>query len=221
MATAARSARATPLKHDSAMWWLFAPCSVSIWSVSPALPAKAWKNSRTSWVSKAPIFSVGNSALKTRNGRPGGVDGHPCERLVHRQQAVGVAREPSLVAKRLGQRLAKRDADVLDGVVIVDVAVAFRADADVDQGVARELVQHMVEEADARRNVGRARSVEIEADLDARLFRLACDDALAHGYIRHPCPLCPVDPARLIARPGPLGHQNSVWRVFPPLLYRK
>jgi hypothetical protein len=56
---------------------------------------------------------------------------------------------PALVAKRLGKRLAERDAGILDGVVVVDVEVALRADGQVDQAVAGELVQHVVEEADA------------------------------------------------------------------------
>ena len=47
--------------------------------------------------------------------------------LVHRQEAVGVAGQAALVAERLGKRLADGDADVLDRVVIVDVAVAFGA----------------------------------------------------------------------------------------------
>ena len=65
-----RSARATALKQLSAMWWLFAPESVSTCSVSPAFMANARKHSATSSVSKLPIFGVGNVVLNTRNGRP-------------------------------------------------------------------------------------------------------------------------------------------------------
>src|SRR5208283_2004686 len=83
--------------------------------------------------------------------------------------------------ERLGKRLADGDADVLDRVVIVDVAVACGANGEVDQGMTRELIEHMIEEADAGRDVGRARSVEVDADLDARLLGFAYDRALAHG----------------------------------------
>src|SRR5271157_2829358 len=104
----------------------------------------------------------------------------PGQSFVHWQQAVGVAAEAALVAERLGQRLAHRDADVLDRVVIVDVAVALGSDGEIDEGMTRQLIEHGVEEADAGRDVGNARSVEIEADLDGRLLGLAGDCALAH-----------------------------------------
>src|SRR5271166_4521263 len=109
------------------------------------------------------------------------VERDPRQRLVHRQQAVGVAGQASLVAERFGQRLAQGDADVLDRVMIVDVAVALGPNGDVDKRVTRELIEHVIEKADACRDVGDARPVEIEANLDARLLGLAGDGALAHG----------------------------------------
>ena len=112
---------------------------------------------------------------------PRHVDCDPGQRLVHRQKAVGVAGQAHLVAERLGERLPERDADVLDRVMVVDVSVAQGAHRNVDQRMARELVEHMVEESDPGRNVGNARAVEIEARLDARLLGLARDCALAHG----------------------------------------
>src|SRR5271157_5189973 len=101
--------------------------------------------------------------------------------LVHRQKAVGVAGQAAFVAERFGERLADGDADVLDGVVIVDVAVALGANGEVDEGMTRKLIEHVIEKADAGRDVGRARSVEVEADLHACLRGLAYDRALAHG----------------------------------------
>ena len=49
------------------------------------------------------------------------------ERLVHGQQERAVAADAALVAERLAQRLAEREADVLDRVVPVDVEVAAGA----------------------------------------------------------------------------------------------
>ena len=71
--------------------------------------------------------------------------------------------------------------DVLDRMMIVDVAVALGPNFDVDKGMTRQLIEHMIEKADAGRDIGKARSIEVEADLDARLLGLACDCALAHG----------------------------------------
>ena len=61
-------------------------------------------------------------------------------------------REPPdarLVAERLGERGADRDAAVLDGVVAVDLQVALARDVEVPPGVLAELLQHVVEERDA------------------------------------------------------------------------
>src|ERR1700733_12060029 len=101
--------------------------------------------------------------------------------LVHRQVAVRVAGQASLVAQRFRQRLPERDAHVLDRMMIVDVAVALGANGDVDKGMTRQLIEHMIEKADAGCNIGKARPIEVEADFDARLLGLACDCALAHG----------------------------------------
>src|SRR5271154_7639980 len=98
------------------------------------------------------------------------VERDPRQGFIHRQQAVGVTGQAALVAERFGQRLAQGDADVLDRVMVVDVAVALGPDGEVDEGMTRQLVEHMIEKADAGRDVGDARPIEIEADLDARLL---------------------------------------------------
>ena len=149
-----------------------APYSVSICNVTPAFIASAWKNSRTSSASKLPIFGVGIRPEHEERSA-GDVDRDAGQRLVHRQQAVGPAGDAALVAERLAQGLAERDADVLDGVVIVDVQVALGANVHVDQRMARQLIQHMVEETNAGREFRCARAVEVDFDLDRSLVGLA------------------------------------------------
>jgi hypothetical protein len=70
-------------------------------------------------------------------------------------------------------RLTERDASVLDGVVVVYVQVALGLDRHVDQRMARKLVQHMVEEADARRNIGFSRAVDLDRYGDIGFLGLA------------------------------------------------
>jgi hypothetical protein len=102
--------------------------------------------------------------------------------LVHRQVRAGVARDPLLVAERLHHRLAQHDAGVLGRVVEVDVQVALGLQRDIDQRVAGQLLQHVVEEADAGRNVVGARAVEVDAGLDLGLLGGAIDGGLPlHG----------------------------------------
>ena len=78
-------------------------------------------------------------------------------------------------------RLPERDADVLRRVMQVDVGVALGAHRQVDQRMARELLQHVVEEADACLHVIAAGPVEIDGDGDPRFGGLAGDFCLAHG----------------------------------------
>jgi len=58
-------------------------------------------------------------------------------------------------------RLAERDTDILGGVMVVDVKVAHRLYRHVDARMPGQQVEHMVEKADAGRNVGHARPVEV------------------------------------------------------------
>ena len=123
-------------------------------SVTPAFCANALKNSRNSSLSSSPTLFARERHLPDEVRPPGNVDRGARHRLVHRQMHVGVAGDALHVAERLLQRGAERDADVLDRVVLVDVEVALGLDGDVDQAVAGDLLQHVVEEADAGRESG-------------------------------------------------------------------
>ena len=100
-----------------------------------------------------PIIARDERHVELEAGPPGQVDDDPRQRLVERHVRVPVARQPLLVAERLGHRLPQRDADVLDRVVRVDVEVAVRAHDEVDHAVPRELVEHVIE----KRHAGRER----------------------------------------------------------------
>ena len=92
----------------------------------------------------------------------------------------GIAGDAGHGAERLLHRLAERDADILGGVVVVDMQVAHRLDRDVDARMPGQQIEHMVEEADAGRDVGHAGAVEVHGDLDVGLFGLALDGGRAH-----------------------------------------
>ena len=79
---------------------------------------------------------------------PAKIDGGDSERLVHRHHEVPGAIDAAAGAERLSDRLAERDPDVLDGVVLVHVEIAVRLQREIERAVARHQLQHVIEEAD-------------------------------------------------------------------------
>ena len=137
-------------------------------------------------MSNVPIFGEEKATFQTRNGRPETSTAASRQRLVHGKVDRGVAGDAAPLAERLGDRLAERDAGVLDGVVVVDVQVALGLDRHVDQRMARQLLQHMVEEADAGGDVEAAGAVDIDGDRDRGLLGLAADTLPSVGLVRTP-----------------------------------
>ena len=76
---------------------------------------------------------------------------------------MAVAANALLVAHRLRDRLAERDADVLDRVMRVDVQVALGLDVEIEHAVARDLVEHVIEKRHAGREPRAAAAVEVDA----------------------------------------------------------
>ena len=70
---------------------------------------------------------------------------------------------------------------VFHRVMGVDVQVALGLDIQIDQAVARDLVEHVIEKRHAGRELGYARAVEIETDRDPGFEGIASDLCGAHG----------------------------------------
>src|ERR1700722_10073175 len=94
---------------------------------------------------------------------------------------VGIAGDPLHVAERLLHRLAERDTDVFGSVVLVDMQIALGLDGQVDPGMPRQKIEHMVEKAYPSRDRRRAGAVEIDRDLDIGLFGGPLYGCLTHG----------------------------------------
>jgi len=135
-------------------------------------------------VSNAPTLSRPNLALNTRNGRPDTVDGDTRQGLIHRHVHARIAGDTLHVAERLLDRLTERDAHILGGVVVVDVQIALGLDRNVDARVARQEVEHVVEEADTGRDVRDTFAIEIDRDLDVGLLGGALDRTFAAAFAR-------------------------------------
>src|ERR1019366_9847954 len=123
-------------------------------------------------------FSLREFCPENQKRPAGNIKCNRRKRLVHRQEHV---REPGYAghaAQGLADRLTQSYASILDGVMLVDMKIAFCTDVHVDQRVARELLQHMVEKADAGRDFGQAGAVEIDADGDIGFLGFSRDGAV-------------------------------------------
>ena len=94
---------------------------------------------------------------------------------------AGIAGDAGHGAERLLHGLTQRDADVLGGVVVVDMCRSpIRLDREVDAGMACEEIEHMVEKADAGGDIGHTGAIEVHGDLDVGFLGLALDRRGAH-----------------------------------------
>src|SRR5450830_14087 len=103
------------------------------------------------------------------------IDHHARQGFVERHVGVAVAADALLVADGLGEGHAQGDAGVFHRVVGVDVQVALALDVQVDQAVAGDLVQHMVEEGHAGVELLLAGAVQVDGDTDLGLVGVADD----------------------------------------------
>ena len=119
----------------------------------------------------------------------------PGQRLVHRDQRIAIAADALAVAERAVDRLADRDAGILRGVVVVDMEVADRLQLQIDQRMARQLLHHVIEEADAGIDPVFARPVQVERHVDPGLL----------GPAGHRC-----------GARRPVGRVDSLVHRYPP-----
>ena len=77
------------------------------------------------------------------------IDRSEAEGLIHGHEKVAGAQDAALVAEGLVEGVAERNADIFDGVVLIDVEVALAQKIEIEGSVTGEELEHVVEEADA------------------------------------------------------------------------
>src|SRR5262245_16061764 len=138
--------------------------------------------------------------LEDEKRSPAEIDGHFGIRFVHRQQEA-VALNAALVAERLLERLPERQRNVLDGVVLVDVEIARALHVELEAAVLAELLEHVVEEAEARFRARLGLAVEVDADADVGFLRASMhgggprpiDERMRNGLPRFGAPCAELD----------------------------
>ena len=112
------------------------------------------------------------------------IDRGDCERFVHRHHEVPGAIDAPARAERAGHRLAKGDPHVLDGVMLVDVEIPVRLQREIERAMARDELEHVIEEPDAGRDVVAPLALDGELQANGGLARLPVDQRAPHTTSR-------------------------------------
>ncbi len=172
--TAARSASASALKPASTTWWSSSPSPVRCRLTRPARANESSRCGHRLAVTPPTGWPL-SSRLMAETPRPPRSTTHSASASSSGAARVAEAADAGAVAERPVERLAERDAGVLDGVVLVHLEVAVDAQVEVHAGVERQRVEHVVEEADAGRDLRAAGAVDDESRVDGGLARGARD----------------------------------------------
>jgi|SRR5580704_18119342 hypothetical protein len=97
------------------------------------------------------------------------------KRFVHRHQKISGTQDAALVANRLANSFTEGDAGVFNGVMLIDVKVAFRFDVQIERPMARDEIEHVIEESDSGGNFRGSAPVEVQAKVYFGLVRFAVD----------------------------------------------
>ena len=98
--------------------------------------------------------------------------------FVHRQHKPKTV-DPALIAQRQPQRLAQRQPGIFHGVVIVNIEVAANVNFKTEAAVGGDLIEHMIEEADAGVDFAAAFAIQPDFDIHLGLFGVALNVGIA------------------------------------------
>ena len=89
---------------------------------------------------------------------------------------MAVATDPRLVRQGHAESLTEADAEIFDGMVIVDVGIALAAHGQVEEAVPRHLGEHVIDEGDSGLDLALAAAVENEAEVEVGLGGIAVNN---------------------------------------------
>ena len=72
------------------------------------------------------------------------------------------------------------NSDVFHGVVLVHIEIALGSQVEIESAVMREEFQHVIEEADAGRDVIASAAIDRKRGANLRLSGIALDDGFSH-----------------------------------------
>jgi hypothetical protein len=113
------------------------------------------------------------SAVEDKIAAPAKIHSYQGQSFVQRHNGVAHTGNALPVTQRLSQRPAQNNADILDGVVLINVQVACGLHLQIKASVPGQGVQHMIQKADAGGNFRPAGAIQIESHLYIRFARFA------------------------------------------------
>ena len=115
-----------------------------------------------------------------RLAAPRNIDARHDQGFIHGHERRAETTDAALVAEGLAKRAAHRDADVLDGMMVVYLHVAARLDIGAEAPVADEGIEHMVEKPHARVDARLGRAVYLQKHANRGFGRDAFDRRRPH-----------------------------------------
>ena len=92
---------------------------------------------------------------------------------------MAIAGDALLVTNGFRQRLADGNADVLHGVVVINVQITLGLDRQIYQPVPRHLIEHVLKERHPRIELALAGAVEVDGDFNLGLQGVPADRGTA------------------------------------------
>src|SRR4029077_17057514 len=111
---------------------------------------------------------------------PAQIDRGNGQRFVHGHDEIAGAVDAAPRPDRLRNGLAERDSQIFNGVVLIDVEIAIRVDPEIECPMARDELEHVIEEPDARADRISPVPFETEAHGDVCFLRSSIDYGAAH-----------------------------------------
>src|SRR6185436_995117 len=121
---------------------------------------------------------------------------------------IARAIDPAPVAERFRDRLAERDPQIFDRVMLIYVEIAGRLDLQIETAVPGEELEHVVEEPDSCRDLVAPSAFETDCQGDLRLGRLPIDYRAPHSTsssTARPRRVCSTMPAVMRMQPSHPG----------------
>jgi hypothetical protein len=118
--------------------------------------------------------------IEEQRGTAAQVNGDDGKGFVHGLDEVAGAIDAEAVSQCLREEVTQDDADVFDRMMLVNVEIAMSRKGEIEGAVLGEKLQHMVEEADASRDLVTARAINVERSRDLRFLGIPLDNCFSH-----------------------------------------